>query len=175
MRFPLLILATAASLAAPLCAGPPDVDDAPANPPSASRIAPEEEPGERIEIAGTLRGADGKPVPGAVVYAYQTGADGEYHMKDERPRLRGWARTDDAGRFTFLTTMPGGYPGGRAPVHVHVHVWGGGYPRQWFELLFEGDERLASLPKVPEFFQVMPREGRRFTANLALRRTSNFR
>lgn len=157
---------------------PADVADAPANPPATARVAPSTEAGDPIEIVGTLVAADGKtPVAGAFVYAYHTDATGVYGGSSERPRLRGWAKTDDAGRFTFLTSRPAPYPGGRAPAHVHVHVWGAGYPRQWFELLFQGDPRLPA--SIPRFFQVMPagkagggKQG--YSATLQLRVQSNF-
>jgi protocatechuate 3,4-dioxygenase beta subunit len=36
-----------------------------------------------------------------------------------RGLLRGWARTDNDGRFAFESIRPGAYPGGRIPPHFH--------------------------------------------------------
>ncbi|MCM3876032.1 MAG: hypothetical protein NEA02_06380 [Thermoanaerobaculia bacterium] len=102
----------------------PDVADAPANPPVTARIAPQAEPGDPIEIVGTLVAPDGKaPVGGAVVYAYHTDATGEYRGSSDRPKLRGWARTDDSGRFTFLTIKPAPYPA-REGLHMSMFMSG---------------------------------------------------
>ena len=37
-------------------------------------------------------------------------------------RLRGWARTDDQGRYSFDTIRPASYPDTEVPAHVHMHV-----------------------------------------------------
>lgn len=175
---PALAAAALLAFAAAAQAPPADVADAPANPPTTARIAPPGEPGDPIEIAGTLLAPDGKtPVAGAVVYAYHTDSTGEYRGTDERPKLRGWAKSDASGRFTFLTSRPAPYPGARAPAHVHVHVWGAGYPRQWFEVLFQGDPKLPAT--IPKFFQVMPAGtsagGRQsYSATFQLQLQSNF-
>jgi len=58
------------------------------------------------------------------------------------PRLKGWVKTGADGRFEFLTIQPAPYPRGEVPAHVHIHAWGGGYPRQWFMLEFAGDPLL---------------------------------
>lgn len=177
------VLVTSVLLGLPAAAQPQpaDVADAPANPPETARIASPTEPGDPIEIAGTLVAPDGKtPVAGALVYAYHTDATGEYRGSSDRPRLRGWAKTGASGRFTFLTSKPAPYPGARGPAHVHVHVWGAGYPRQWFELLFQGDPRVSAMgDTVPKFFYVMPSSAsasgkQSYSATLQLRAQSNF-
>ena len=54
--------------------------------------------------------ADGAPAAGIIVYAYQTDATGIYPRGSTRHgRLRGWVRTDEAGRYRFDTIRPGAY------------------------------------------------------------------
>lgn len=96
---------------------------------SSARLATAAEPGERLQLSGTVRNGAGHPQPGVIVYAYQTDASGRY-PEDARlsgaaarhGRLRGWTRTDASGRYTFLTVRPGAYPGGSEPQHIHMHV-----------------------------------------------------
>lgn len=92
-------------------------------------IAPPGEPGERMTIRGAVRRADGSAAPGVIVYAYHTDAKGVYppeavgeRRASEHGRLRGWVRTGPDGRYAFSTIRPMGYPNGRAPQHVHMHV-----------------------------------------------------
>jgi protocatechuate 3,4-dioxygenase, beta subunit len=59
-------------------------------------------------------------------------------MKPDSPRLRGWAKTDNNGRFEFSTIKPPPYPNRYVRAHIHVHVRAAGYPRQWFEIEFAG-------------------------------------
>ena len=94
----------------------------PANPGPVSRIAPPSEPGDPLVVRGRLRNLDGAAAAGAIVFAYHTDRDGLYDAPSKGPhswRLRGWARADSDGRFTFETMRPGAYPGGNIPPHVH--------------------------------------------------------
>jgi protocatechuate 3,4-dioxygenase beta subunit len=112
-----------------------------------AEIAPDGEPGERLVVSGQVFAPDGRtPTPGVTVYAYNTDAQGYYgaNRTEYPPRLYGWMRTDDAGRFELHTIHPGSYPGMRVPRHVHFCLWGAGYPLQWVEeLRFEGDPYLT--------------------------------
>src|SRR5262245_32562255 len=54
------------------------VKDAPAELSASAVLAPAGEPGERLIVDGTVVATDGKPLPGAVVYAYHTDASGIY-------------------------------------------------------------------------------------------------
>lgn len=100
------------------------------NIPARSRIAPRDEPGQPLTLTGRVYGAAGDPVPGIVVYAYQTNAGGVY-PRPARPlgtasarhgTLRGWARTGADGRYRFDTIRPGSYPSRDTPQHIHMHV-----------------------------------------------------
>ena len=120
---------------------------------STARIAPLSEPGPTMRIEGTVTGADGRPAAGIVVYAYHTNAKGIYPpgdraLGDEARRhgtLRGWARTDEHGRYRFDTIRPASYPDTRNPAHVHMHVIEPGRCTYYIdEILFEGDPFLTA-------------------------------
>jgi protocatechuate 3,4-dioxygenase beta subunit len=170
---------------------PREVADAPAQVSSTARIAPAGEPGTALVIAGTVVAADGKtPAAGVVVYAYHTDADGYYQRTgqsgeagENQPRLRGWAKTDANGHFEFITIKPAPYPNRDIPAHVHVQAWGAGYPRQWFELEFEGDPLLPKqhfTDNTAEYLYIEPvtRDNQgvlHCSFTMRMRSTSNFR
>jgi protocatechuate 3,4-dioxygenase beta subunit len=97
---------------------------------SHARIAPLSEPGEPLTISGRVFGSDGRPRAGIIVYAYHTNRLGIYpppvpprsQDSDSNGQLRGWARTDSEGRYTFDTIRPGSYPNTNNPQHVHMYV-----------------------------------------------------
>ena len=167
-----------------------DIRDAPASPPTVARIAPSHEPGVPIVISGTVVAPDdATPVAGVIVYGYHTDAGGYYRRTstgndsgEDDPRLRGWSRTDGSGHFSFLTVMPAPYPHRNVPAHVHIHVWGSGYPRQWFELEFQGDPLIASqhfTDNTADFLYIMPKvshvgRAEEYSVALRVRKTSNF-
>lgn len=91
-----------------------------------ARIAPAAEPGDPLVIRGRLLKEDGTPAGDTVVFAYQTDRGGLYDRRENGPhswRLRGWARTDAEGRFTFETIRPGSYPASNNPPHVHFTAY----------------------------------------------------
>jgi hypothetical protein len=93
---------------------------------STARIAPASEPGDPLVVRGRLLNVDGSPAAGAIVFAYQTDRSGLYDRRENGPhswRLRGWARTDSDGRFTFETIRPGSYPNSNNPPHVHFTAY----------------------------------------------------
>lgn len=110
-----------------------------------ARFAPEGEPGQPLAVDGTVYDPSGlRAAAGVTVYAYQTDANGIYGPRDAVPRLRGWMKTDAAGRFRITTIRPAPYPGGKIPAHLHVHLWGGGYEPQWTDdFLFDDDPHLT--------------------------------
>lgn len=91
--------------------------------PHRARIASEHEPGQPMVIEGVVTSPDGDPVPGVIVYAYHTDQHGVYPDGETRHgSLRGWARSDDQGRYTFDTIRPASYPNSTVSQHVHMHV-----------------------------------------------------
>ena len=106
--------------------------------------------GEALVVTGTVsRG--GRPAPGVLLYAYQTGPDGRYtpsaHPSGNEARhgrLRGWLRTGADGRYRIETVRPGPYPGRPDPQHVHLTVQLPGEAERWIdEVVFDDDPRLT--------------------------------
>ncbi len=117
-----------------------------------ARIAPVGEPGEPLQIRGTVFLPDGKPAAGVIVYAYQTDANGLYPRDPgsagqpgvRHGRLRGWARSDAKGEYRFASIRPAGYPETDIPQHVHMHVIEPGRCTYYIDdLLFDDDPRLT--------------------------------
>jgi protocatechuate 3,4-dioxygenase beta subunit len=108
-----------------------------------SRIAGPEEPGAAMIIKGLVVRPDGiTPEVDAIVFAYHTDNTGEYFAPgtDRRNyRLKGWAKTDTAGRFEFATIRPAPYPNHRVPAHVHFTIETANNGRQYGGLLFADD------------------------------------
>jgi len=112
------------------CTGPYEDMPAMTKITSHERIAPLSEPGEPLTLTGRVLGPDGQPRAGVIVYAYHTGRNGLYPPPDVarsdfsnfHGRLRGWARSDAQGRYTFDTIRPGNYPNSTIPQHIHMHV-----------------------------------------------------
>jgi protocatechuate 3,4-dioxygenase beta subunit len=134
---------TLALWAVPLLARDPS-RVAPASAPSSAAVAPEGEPGQRLEVTGVVSAADGRtPVAGASVYVYQTDARGYYRpenaMGNRDPRLMALLRTDASGRYSFTTIRPGSYPGTRVPRHIHYEVGAEGHGTRIFEIVFDDD------------------------------------
>ena len=106
-------------------------------------IPPASEPGVTLTVEGRVLLKGGAPAGGVDVYVYHTDARGHYSPdgRDERnPRLKGYLRTDDQGRYQVRTIRPGPYPNSGPPAHIHYEVTSpSGVQR--FELVFEGDAR----------------------------------
>jgi len=119
---------------------------------SSARIAPPNEPGQAMRIVGTVFDSTGQAASGVIVYAYHTSARGIYptdggirgQAAARHGRLRGWAKTDEKGRYRFDTIRPAGYPDTDLPAHVHMHVIEVGRSTYYIDdILFEDDERLT--------------------------------
>jgi protocatechuate 3,4-dioxygenase beta subunit len=118
-----------------------------------AQLAPRDEPGEPLRLTGRVMDAAQRPRKGVIVYAYQTDRTGIYpahadpSLSDEarrHGRLRAWAMTDEAGRYTFLTIRPGGYPGSDLPQHIHLHVIEPGCATYYIDdVMFRDDPRLT--------------------------------
>jgi protocatechuate 3,4-dioxygenase beta subunit len=152
-------LAFAVAVGAAAQAQPRGGTVAPADAPWSARMAPEDEPGERLVVEGTVRSAAGEPLAGVSVFAYQTGADGIYGPQGNRdPRLRVHLRTDRRGRYQFATVRPGSYPGTRIAAHIHVHVTPRDGKEQVSEVVFEDDRFVTAAMRRDPFFAVRPVE-----------------
>ncbi len=118
---------------------------------SAVLVTPEE-PGDRIVVTGTVKDADGKPVPDALIYVYHTDVNGTYSsgggntasMGDSlNPRLFAYLKTAKDGSYEYRTIRPSGYPGDGPPAHVHYEVRAEGYAELSTELMFDDDPRIS--------------------------------
>lgn len=143
MRGSLLVAVLSSSLAGALLAREPS-RLAPADAPSSAHVAPPGEPGQPLEVSGTVYLADGRtPAAGASLYVYQTDARGHYRpddpMGNRAPRLHGLMRADRGGRYSFQTVRPGSYPGSRVPQHIHYEVAAGAQQARIFEIVFDDD------------------------------------
>jgi hypothetical protein len=118
---------------------------------SEGRLAPSSEPGRPLVVEGVVTTAAGAVASGVIIYAYQTDAGGRYPPAPSlrgaaarHGRLRGWVRTDAAGRYRFLTIRPGGYPSTDIPEHIHLHVIEPGRCTYYIDdVVFEDDPRLT--------------------------------
>jgi protocatechuate 3,4-dioxygenase beta subunit len=109
-------------------------------------VPPSGEPGDALVVAGQVLTRDGAPARGVKVYVYQTDARGYYSPggRDERnPRLKGYLRTDEQGRYEVRTIRPGPYPGSGPPAHIHYELTNASGGIERFELVFEGDARMT--------------------------------
>jgi len=114
-------------------------------------LIPAGEPGTPLVVSGRVFAADGKtPVEGVTLHVYHTDARGLYSDQDGKggppqPRLKGWMKTDSAGRYEFHTIRPASYPGTRNPAHIHAKVYGAGYAERWIpEYWFEDDQLVTA-------------------------------
>jgi protocatechuate 3,4-dioxygenase beta subunit len=116
--------------------------------------------GERIVVSGRVVDDDGRPVRGTLVEVWQANSAGRYlHALDQHdapldPNFTGCghARTDDEGRYRFLTIRPGAYPwrnhpNAWRPAHIHFSVFGPAFAtRLVTQMYFPGDPLLAFDP-----------------------------
>lgn len=105
--------------------------DLPAAPPVAAYLAPDDEPGERLQLTGRVTDAQGRPRRGVIGYAHQTNPQGVYPGE----------KSDDG---PFLTIHPGSYPGTRMPQHIHLYVIEAGRALYYIDdVLFRDDPNLT--------------------------------
>ena len=107
--------------------------------------------GERITIAGRLRGGDGALVDDGLVEIWQADANGHHHHPDDPqqdladPAFAGFGRAATArgGSFAFQTIKPGSVPapdGQPQAPHILVGVMARGVmSRCWTRMYFEGE------------------------------------
>lgn len=81
----------------------------------------------KLKISGIIYEPDGvTPAENIVLYIHHTNAEGIYPTKGNEENwarrhgyLRGWIKTAKDGRYTFYTQIPGSYPDGKNPAHIH--------------------------------------------------------
>lgn len=90
-------------------------------------VASASEPGEKLEMSGTVYQANGKtPALNVILYVYHTDARGYYSpalnatgLARRHGHLRGWMRTNARGEYKFTTIKPAPYPNADNPAHIH--------------------------------------------------------
>ncbi|MCT2562501.1 dioxygenase family protein [Chryseobacterium herbae] len=122
------------------------------------------EKGQKLIVSGTVFQQDGKtPAPNVIIYYWQTDNNGYYSPRkgmDKRAErhghIRGWIKTDAAGKYTIKTIRPAPYPGQTLPAHIHLSVKEPDIPNEYYtdEINFEDDQLL-----VP-YFKKYPQENR---------------
>jgi protocatechuate 3,4-dioxygenase beta subunit len=152
----------------------PQKHEAPRNAPSTGRLTPAGEPGPPISVSGVVVDPEGKPVPAASLYAFQTDHEGYYGVKpasdNQNPRLKILLRTDAQGRWAFETIRPGSYPSSRAPGHIHFEVSAPGFATKIFEIVFEGDPFITAQMRTNPAFSVRPIQDGKVTQRIVLNR-----
>ncbi len=81
----------------------------------------------KLKVTGVIYEEDGKtPAENVVLYIHHTNADGIYPTNGDEKGwakrhgyIRGWIKTDKDGKYTFYTQVPGSYPNGSNPAHIH--------------------------------------------------------
>lgn len=148
--------------------GPYYIDGPPVLDPPFELPRRENEPGDVLFFSGTVRGADGEPLPGALLDIWQSDGNGNYSglppgLPSHDPtapdyNLRGKIHADPEGNFEVRSVVPTPYeipaagPTGRfykaldittfRPAHIHLKISHEGYETLITQLFFEGDEYL---------------------------------
>jgi len=113
-------------------------------------------------VAGTVRSADGRPLPGARIDVWEADEDGFYDVQyaGDRSAGRGWLRAGEGGEYRFWSVRPAPYPipddgpvgdllkaGGRSPMrpaHLHFKVDAAGHRTLITHIFLAGDEYLTN-------------------------------
>ncbi len=116
--------------------------------------------GADVALFGRVTNAEGKPLAGAQLTVWQTGADGRYDIQKDAQTMdcRGVFRTDSDGCYLIRTVRPLGYyipldgpvgamvmaqnRHGKRPAHIHFLISAPGYRELVTALYMSGDEHL---------------------------------
>ena len=106
--------------------------------------------GDVLNLTGVVVDTNGIPHREVTVEIWQTDANGLYqHPRDrshgERdPFFQYWgkARTDQEGRYSFKTLIPGQYE--PRPAHIHFKVWEGGREVLTSQMYIVSDSNMSS-------------------------------
>lgn len=117
------------------------------------------EKGNKLLVTGKVLKADGKtPASNVVLYLYHTNAEGIYPTKgnekgwDRRHGyLRGWLKSNEEGKYSFLTTRPGAYPGRNNPEHIHITIKEPGINEYWIDDFHFDDDPILTAEMRKQF------------------------
>lgn len=120
--------------------------------------------GQKLLITGHVYKKDGKtPAAGVLLYYYQTDTKGVYVKKDGlNPKasrhgyIRGWVKSDTAGKYSIHTIRPAPYPNGQESAHIHVSVKEPTIEKEYYvdNLVFDDDRLLTTAQR-----KAMPNRG----------------
>jgi protocatechuate 3,4-dioxygenase beta subunit len=118
---------------------------------SETTLASEKEPGDKLDIQGTVFHKDNvTPATDVILYIYHTDAKGYYSPSKDQTNgrrnghLRGWIKTDAKGKFTFHSIRPAPYPNARIPAHIHIIVKESGKTRYYIDEVWFDDDPLIT-------------------------------
>jgi protocatechuate 3,4-dioxygenase beta subunit len=85
---------------------------------------------QKLKVTGTIYSSDGNtPAEEIILYVYHTDENGVYRPMEgasgwarRHGYRRGWLKTGPDGKYTFYTGMPGAYPNGTEPAHIHITI-----------------------------------------------------
>ncbi|SDB63439.1 protocatechuate 3,4-dioxygenase beta subunit [Flavobacteriaceae bacterium MAR_2010_188] len=106
----------------------------------------------KLKLTGTVFKKDGKtPANDVILYIYHTNRKGIYPTKGNEKAwakrhgyIRGWAKTDKWGNYSFYTFRPAAYPNRNDPAHIHITVKEPNKNEYYIdEFLFEDDPLLT--------------------------------
>lgn len=111
-----------------------------ANSPQRTSLVEPGMPGTKIVLTGVVFSTDCRPIARVRLDFWQADDRGEYDNTGYR--LRGHMFTDDAGRYSIETILPGLYPGRTR--HIHVKVQAPNRPVLTTQLYIPGEARNQS-------------------------------
>jgi protocatechuate 3,4-dioxygenase, alpha subunit len=138
-----------------------------------------------VQLFGTVSDGEGRPVPDAIIEIWQADADGSIPNATGSLHRDGWtftgwgrASTDDEGRYSFSTVVPGATAPGAASF-IHVAVFARGLLNRLFTRAYvpgqqlASDPLLASLPPERRDTLILKEEGRGLRFDVQLQDAPN--
>jgi len=104
--------------------------------PSTASLRAASDPGMPLTVAGLVFDTRGEKLEGAKVEVWQTDHTGHYDLKGFRYRAA--LISDNSGKYSFNSVMPGHYPG-RVCQHIHFAVTAPGHQPLVTQLYFATD------------------------------------
>ncbi len=105
--------------------------------------------GSVITLQGTVYGADCvTPLPNALVEIWHCNTEGEYDNDSSAFRQRGKWYSDQNGKYSFKTILPGKYLNGQLyrPAHIHFRITEKNSRELVSQLYFQGDPHIEKDP-----------------------------
>lgn len=131
----------------------------------------------KLKITGTIYQSDGKtPASDVILFIHQPDENGNYDIKrdDNRKRYinhRAWIKTDEDGKYTFYTFMPGSVEHTQELKHIHRTIKEPGKPEYDMESFYFNDDpiipslSLACRAKMVKSMLRINKEGNMYVAS----------